>query len=39
VRGGELLLAGLLRCAHCGRKMYIAYGGKAGRYRCEGARL
>jgi DNA invertase Pin-like site-specific DNA recombinase len=37
VRGGELLLAGLLRCGHCGRKMYVAYGGKAGRYHCEGA--
>src|SRR5208283_3609810 len=31
-RQGELLLAGLLRCGHCGRKMYVAYGGKAGRY-------
>jgi DNA invertase Pin-like site-specific DNA recombinase len=39
VRGGELLLAGLLRCGHCGRKMYVAYGGKAGRYHCEGALL
>lgn len=37
VRRGELLLAGLLRCGHCGRKMYVAYGGKAGRYLCEGA--
>ena len=37
VRHGELLLAGLLRCGHCGRKMYVAYGGKAGRYICEGA--
>lgn len=37
VRGGELLLAGLLRCGHCGRKMYVAYGGKAGRYHCQGA--
>jgi hypothetical protein len=36
-RHGELLLAGLLRCGHCGRKMYVAYGGKAGRYLCEGA--
>ena len=26
-RHGELLLAGLLRCGHCGRKMYVAYGG------------
>ena len=37
VRRGELLLAGLLRCGHCGRKMYVGYGGKAGRYHCEGA--
>ena len=36
-RNGELLLAGLLRCGHCGRKMYVAYGGKAGRYLCQGA--
>jgi DNA invertase Pin-like site-specific DNA recombinase len=36
-RQGELLLAGLLRCGHCGRKMYVGYGGKAGRYHCEGA--
>jgi len=36
-RHGELLLAGLQRCGHCGRKMYVAYGGKAGRYHCEGA--
>src|SRR5438132_5490890 len=32
VRRGELLLAGLLRCGHCGRKLYVGYGGKAGRY-------
>src|SRR5215207_1067916 len=37
VRGGELLLAGLLRCGHCGRKLYVGYGGKAGRYYCQGA--
>jgi hypothetical protein len=36
-RRGELLLTGLVRCGHCGRKMYAAYGGKAGRYHCEGA--
>jgi DNA invertase Pin-like site-specific DNA recombinase len=36
VRRGELLLAGLLRCGHCGRKMYVGYGGKAGRYHCQG---
>jgi len=32
-----LLLAGLLRCGHCGRKLYVGYGGKAGRYYCQGA--
>jgi DNA invertase Pin-like site-specific DNA recombinase len=37
VRRGELLLAGLLRCGHCGRKLYVSYGGKAGRYYCQGA--
>jgi DNA invertase Pin-like site-specific DNA recombinase len=37
VRAGEPLLAGLLRCGHCGRKMYVGYGGKAGRYYCQGA--
>ena len=39
VRRGELLLAGLLRCGHCGRKMYVGYGGKAGRYYCQGAHV
>src|SRR6266702_4229468 len=38
VRRGELLLAGLLRCGRCGRKLYVGYGGKAGRYNCYGAR-
>src|ERR1700749_3460971 len=37
VRRGELLLAGLLRCGHCGRKLYVGYGGQAGRYYCQGA--
>jgi DNA invertase Pin-like site-specific DNA recombinase len=37
VRSGELLLAGLLRCGHCGRKLYVGYGGKSGRYYCQGA--
>jgi hypothetical protein len=37
VRRGELLLAGLLRCGHCGRKLYVGYGGKSGRYYCQGA--
>lgn len=42
VRRGETLLAGLLRCGHCGRKLHVAYGGKsgeAGRYHCKGAHL
>jgi len=30
VRWGETLLAGLLRCGHCGRKLHVAYGGKSG---------
>lgn len=37
VRTGGLLLAGLLRCGHCGRKLYVGYGGKTGRYYCLGA--
>jgi len=39
VRRGELLLAGLLRCGHCGRKLHVAYSGKIGRYNCYGARV
>src|SRR6266700_746423 len=39
VRRGELLLAGLLRCGHCGRKLHVAYSGKLGRYSCYGARM
>lgn len=38
---GPALLAGLLRCGHCGRKMFVAYGGKGGRvprYACQGDR-
>jgi hypothetical protein len=34
----KLLLAGLLRCGHCGRKFHVAYSGKVGRYICHGAR-
>jgi DNA invertase Pin-like site-specific DNA recombinase len=37
-RQGELLLAGLLRCGHCGRKMYVGYG-RSGRYYCQGANV
>src|SRR5215510_13101715 len=36
-RRGELILAGLLRCGQCGRKLYVGYGGKSGRYYCQGA--
>jgi hypothetical protein len=38
VRKGELLLPGLLRCGHCGRKLHVHYSGKIGRYNCYGAR-
>jgi hypothetical protein len=37
-RAGELLLPGLLRCGHCGRKLHVHYSGKLGRYNCYGAR-
>jgi DNA invertase Pin-like site-specific DNA recombinase len=37
-RHGELILAGLLRCGHCGRKMYVGYG-RSGRYYCRGANV
>ncbi|WP_051949394.1 recombinase family protein [Methylosinus sp. PW1] len=30
-RQGEVLLAGLLRCGHCGRKLQVHYSGKLGR--------
>jgi hypothetical protein len=33
-REGELLLPGLLRCGHCGRKLHVHYGSKLGRYNC-----
>ncbi|RUW48930.1 helix-turn-helix domain-containing protein [Mesorhizobium sp. M1A.F.Ca.ET.072.01.1.1] len=42
LRRGELLLGGLLRCGHCGRKLHVAYSGKngnTGRYHCRGAQL
>jgi DNA invertase Pin-like site-specific DNA recombinase len=38
-RTGSGLLAGLLRCGRCGRKLYVRYWGKAGtaaRYLCTG---
>lgn len=40
-RTGPALLSGLLRCAHCGRKLTVAYGGNGGRvprYCCHGDR-
>jgi len=39
VRAGKALLAGLLRCGHCGRKLKVSYWGKSGTtptYRCQG---
>jgi len=42
VRRGEALLAGLLRCGHCGRKLHVAYSGadgNTGRYHCRGGHL
>jgi DNA invertase Pin-like site-specific DNA recombinase len=42
IRRGEALLAGLLRCGHCGRKLHVAYSGKngnSGRYHCRGSEL
>lgn len=38
---GAALLSGLLRCGHCGRKMFVAYSGSNGRqprYACHGGR-
>ena len=42
VRRGQALLAGLLRCGHCGRKLHVAYSGadgSTGRYHCRGGHL
>lgn len=39
LRRGEAMLAGLLRCGHCGRKLHVAYSGSngnTGRYHCRG---
>lgn len=38
VRNGRALLAGLLRCGHCGRKLAVSYTGKSQtpRYKCRG---
>ena len=38
VRKGEVLLPGLLRCGHCGRKLHVHYSSNIGRYTCYGAR-
>jgi hypothetical protein len=42
VRRGEALLAGLLRCGHCGHKLHVAYSGTTGevrRYECRGGHV
>jgi DNA invertase Pin-like site-specific DNA recombinase len=42
VRLGDTLLAGLIRCGHCGRKLHVAYSGTkgdVGRYHCRGAHI
>ena len=42
LRRGEALLAGLLRCGHCARKLHVAYSGSDGntaRYHCKGAAI
>jgi DNA invertase Pin-like site-specific DNA recombinase len=41
-RGGRSLLAGLMRCGHCGRMLHVAYSGTHGnvpRYHCRGANV
>src|SRR5262249_10351115 len=41
-RGGAALLAGLLRCGRCGRRVPVAYAGNQGRvprYACQGGRI
>lgn len=40
VRRGRSLVSGLLRCAHCGRRLHVTYSGTRGkvpRYSCRGA--
>ena len=42
VNRGDRLLAGLLRCGHCGRKLHASHSGtkgNVGRYSCQGAHL
>ena len=41
VRKGEALLAGLVRCGHCGRRLLVSYNGAKGdigRYNCDAIR-
>lgn len=41
-KNGPALLAGLLRCGHCGRKLFVGYSGTSGkvpRYSCTGGRV
>jgi hypothetical protein len=41
VRTGEALLAGLMRCGHCGRRLLVSYNGTngdIGRYNCDATR-
>ena len=42
VRRGDALLAGLLRCGQCGRRLHVSYSGTDGfcvRYSCRGAHI
>ncbi|SAL67367.1 recombinase family protein [Caballeronia humi] len=42
VKRGGTLLAGLIRCGHCGRKLHVAYSGTKGdigRYSCQGSMI
>ena len=42
VRRGDALLAGLMRCGHCGRRLHVSYSGTRGfcvRYSCRGGHL
>ncbi len=42
VRKGEALLAGLLRCGHCGRNLHVGYSGTQSnvvRYQCQGGHV
>jgi hypothetical protein len=41
-KSGPALLAGLLRCARCGRKLHVSYsgiGGRVPRYACQGGHI